>query len=205
MQNISLNSGKDGDAKPHHTKGKGGAMHKEQQKHLYDTKSDTADKMNGYHGYSAYTGPTQVSGSSGFTWVKRRKPEASSILSDGSRSKISAMDPTFAKGTYDLTKNGTDVSERKHTYNASHRDEASKHVLSKQQGRNVQSESFDVADIYNSNYYVDFDLAEKTNAHTNAQVSSKSLNKYIYIYVQMILIEIHNFSLIFFKEPYKLW
>ncbi|CAK8540674.1 unnamed protein product [Lathyrus sativus] len=168
-ENISLNAGKDGkegDGK----KGKGGAMHKEQQKHLYDTKSDTAEKVNGYDGYSAYTGPTQVSGSSGFTWVKRRKPEPSSILSDGSRSKISAMDPTFAKGTYELTKHGMNVSERKHNnYNASHRNETSKNALPKHLGHNGQSESFDAADIYNSNYYMDFDLADKTDTHKNAQ------------------------------------
>ncbi|CAI8591860.1 unnamed protein product [Vicia faba] len=170
MQNISLNSGKDGkdgNGKPHHTKGKGGAIHKDQQKHLYDTKSETAEKMNGYNSYSAYTGPTQVSGSSGFTWVKRRKPEVSSILSDGPKSKISAMDPTFAKGTYDLMKNGTDISERKHTCNTSHRDETSKYAQPKHQGRNGQS--FDVADIYSSNYNMDFDLADKTDAHTNPQ------------------------------------
>ncbi|CAL5191170.1 unnamed protein product [Lathyrus oleraceus] len=176
-ENTSLNAGKDGkegDGKPHHTKGKGGATHKEQQKHLYDAKSDTAEKINGYNGYSAYTGPTQVSGSSGFTWVKRRKPEASSILSDGSRSKISAMDPTFAKDTYELTKHRMDVSERKHNnHNASHRDETSKYAQPKYPGRNVQSGSFDVADIYSSNYYMDFDLADKPDTHINAQDHTK--------------------------------
>lgn len=204
MQNISLDAGKDGkegDGKPHHTKGKGGATHKEQQKHLYDAKSDTAEKINGYNGYSAYTGPTQVSGSSGFTWVKRRKPEASSILSDGSRSKISAMDPTFAKGTYELTKHRMDVSERKHNnHNASHRDETSKYARPKYPGRNVQSGSFDVADIYSSNYYMDFDLADKPDTHINAQVSSKSSNKFVYT---NDMIKIHISLLIFLQDHTK--
>lgn len=168
MQNISQNARKCDDGKAHHTKGKVGPVQKEQQKHLFDSKSDqAAQKSNGYNGYSGYSGPAPVSGSSGFKWAKSRKPDASSILSDGSRSKISAMDPTFAKGTYDLTKHGMEVSERRHNYNTSHDDEPSKRVVKKQQGRNV--ESFDVSDIYHSNYFMDFDLTDKPDAQMNPQ------------------------------------
>ena len=166
MQNVSQNACRDDEGKPHHTKGEGGAMNKELEKHLKDAKSEAAQAMNGYNGYSSYSGPAPVTGSSGFTWVKRRKPEASSILSDGSRSKISALDPNFAKGTYDLTKHRIEVSERKLNYNLSHRDETSKFALQNHCGRNAGS--FDVADIYHSNYYMDFDLTDKTdeiNAH----------------------------------------
>ena len=159
MQNISQNACRDDDGKSHHTKGKGGAMHKEQEKHLNDAKSEAAQAINGYNGYSSYSGPVPVTGSSSFTWEKRRKPDTSSMLSYGSRSKISALDPTFAKGTYNLTKHGINVSEIKHNYSLSHHDNTSKHVLPKHRGRNVGS--FDVADIYHSN--MDFDLTDKTD------------------------------------------
>lgn len=179
MQNISQNACRDDDGKAHITKGKVGGMHKEQQKPSYDAKSEASQVMNGCNGYSgAYSGPAPVTGSSGFTWAKRRKPDASSILSDGSRSKISALDPTFAKGTYDLTKHGIEVSERKHNYNNNNRshiqDETSKHVSQKQWGRNGRWESFDGADTYRSNYYMEFDLTEKKDALINIQVSLKS-------------------------------
>ncbi|KAJ1421428.1 Serine/threonine-protein kinase, active site [Sesbania bispinosa] len=169
MQNASQNTYRD-DGKAHHTKGKAGAMHKEQQKPLYDAKSEVAQMMNGSsNGYSVYSGPAPVTGSSGFTWAKRRKPDTSSILSDGSRSKISELDPTFAKGTYDLTKHGIQVSERKHNYNTSHQDETSLHVLQMHQAHHGQRESFDVDDAYHSNHYMEFDLSEKTDALINTQ------------------------------------
>ncbi|GAU19810.1 hypothetical protein TSUD_170350, partial [Trifolium subterraneum] len=167
QKNISQNPRRDDDGKEHYTKGRVGAVHREQQRHLYDAKSDNVQRMNGYNGYSVYSGPAPVSGSSGFTWAKRRKPDASSVLSDGSRSKISALDPTFAKGTYDLTKHGMEVSERKHHYNTRHHDEPSKHLVQKHLGHKV--ESFDAADVYNSNYFMDLDLIEKSDIQINEQ------------------------------------
>ncbi|XP_045793768.1 protein IMPAIRED IN BABA-INDUCED STERILITY 1-like isoform X3 [Trifolium pratense] len=167
MQNISQNPRRDDDGKEHQTKGRVGAMHKEQQRHLYDAKSDNVQRLNGYNGYSVYSGPAPVSGSSGFTWAKRRKPDASSVLSDGSRSKISALDPTFAKGTYDLTKQGIEVSERKYHYNTRHHDEIPKHAVPKHLGHKV--ESFDAADVYNANYFMDLDLIDKSDNQIDAQ------------------------------------
>lgn len=152
------------DGKAHVKKVKVGAMHKEKPKPSYDAKSEAAQAANGCNGHSVYTGPAPVSGSTGFTWAKGRKPEASSILSDSSRSKISALDPTFAKGTYDLTKHDTEVSERKHSYNTSHQDENSNYVSQKYQAPRVQQKSFDVADTYNSNYYMEFDFTDKMDA-----------------------------------------
>ncbi|XP_061365995.1 cyclin-dependent kinase C-2 C-like [Gastrolobium bilobum] len=139
MQNISQNTVRD-DGKAHIAKVKVGARHKEQLQPSHHAKSETAQMMNGCNGYSVYSGPAPVSGSSGFTWAKMRKQDSSSALSDGSRSKISALDPSFAKGTYDLTKQGIEVSERKHNYNA-----------------------------YHSNHYLEFDPTEKTDALINAQ------------------------------------
>lgn len=92
------------DGKTHVTKGKGGgAMHKDHTKPSMDTMSETSQMVNvaDSNGYSV---PVQVQGSNDYSWTKRRKQDASSTLSDGSRSKISALDPHFAKGTYDLTK-----------------------------------------------------------------------------------------------------
>ncbi|XP_045793766.1 probable serine/threonine-protein kinase At1g54610 isoform X2 [Trifolium pratense] len=166
-ENISQNPRRDDDGKEHQTKGRVGAMHKEQQRHLYDAKSDNVQRLNGYNGYSVYSGPAPVSGSSGFTWAKRRKPDASSVLSDGSRSKISALDPTFAKGTYDLTKQGIEVSERKYHYNTRHHDEIPKHAVPKHLGHKV--ESFDAADVYNANYFMDLDLIDKSDNQIDAQ------------------------------------
>lgn len=174
MQNISQNASRD-DGKTHPTKGKGGAMHKEQPKHSFDAKSEAAQMMNGSNGYSVYSGPVPVTGSSGFTWAKRRKPDASSTLSDSSRSKISALDPTFAKGTYDLTKHRIDVSERKYSYIASRLDENSKHVSQKHRVRHGRRGSFDAADTYHTNYYMDFVPTEKIDTLVNNQVSFKIL------------------------------
>ncbi|XP_027350818.1 protein IMPAIRED IN BABA-INDUCED STERILITY 1-like isoform X2 [Abrus precatorius] len=160
-ENISQNACTD-DGKTRITKGKVGAMHKEQPKASYDAKSEAAQLMNGSNGFSAYSGPAPVSGSSGFTWVKRKKHD-SSILSDGSRSKISALDPAFAKGTYDLTKHGIEVSERNHNY----QDEISNHLSQKHQAHHVQS--FDAADACHSNYYMEFDLTDKTDSLIDTQ------------------------------------
>ncbi|RDX74679.1 Protein IMPAIRED IN BABA-INDUCED STERILITY 1, partial [Mucuna pruriens] len=163
MQNISQNAGID-DGREHVTKGKVGAMHKEQSKPSNDAKSEADQVGNDSNGYAVYSGPAPVSGSSGFTWAKRRKPEASSILSDGSRSKISSLDPTFAKGTYDLTKHGIEVSERKHSYNTM--DETSNYILQNYQASRVQQKSFDVADTfqYQSNCYMEFDFTDKMDS-----------------------------------------
>ncbi|KAL5167385.1 Protein IMPAIRED IN BABA-INDUCED STERILITY 1 [Glycine soja] len=169
MQNDSQNAAPD-DGRAHVTKGKvAGAMHKEQPKPSYDAKSEAAQVVNGCNGYSVYSGPSPVSGSSGFTWAKRRKPKASSILSNGSIRKVSALDPTFAKGTYVLTEHGIEVSERKHSYNTNHQDVTSNYVSKKYLAPRVQQKSFDVADTYNSNYYMDFDFTDKMDALIDTQ------------------------------------
>ncbi|OIV90232.1 hypothetical protein TanjilG_01428 [Lupinus angustifolius] len=162
MQNIPQNSGKDkDDGKGHLTKGKGGgAMHKEQPKHSMDTLSDASQNMNvidNVKGYSVHSGQVQPPGSSGFTWEKRRKPDASSALSDGERSKISALDPNFAKGTYDLTRQA--ILERKYNDNHAHQDETSRHVLQKHQAQHGQPKvqmDFDPAELLNAQGYKEY-------------------------------------------------
>ncbi|KAK7374541.1 hypothetical protein VNO80_07971 [Phaseolus coccineus] len=163
MQNNSQNAGTD-DGRAHVAKVKIGALHKEQPKPSCDENSEAAQVVDGCNGNSLYSGPAPVSASSGFTWAKRRKPEASSILSDCSRSKISALDPTFSKGAYDLTKHGIEVSERKHSFNTRHKDRTSTYVLPIYQPPRIQQKSFDAADTYNSNYYMEFDFTDKSDA-----------------------------------------
>ncbi|MED6149437.1 hypothetical protein PIB30_062367 [Stylosanthes scabra] len=68
---------------------------------------------------SGFSVPAQV----GYDWVKRRKQDASSTLSDGSRSKISALDTTFAKGTYDLNRQMFTALERKYNDKQGYHDE----------------------------------------------------------------------------------
>ncbi|RDX81586.1 Protein IMPAIRED IN BABA-INDUCED STERILITY 1, partial [Mucuna pruriens] len=102
MQNIYENAHRD-EGKTLLTKGKGGGMYKEHTKPPLDAMSEASQMVNVANG-NGYSVPVQVQGSTdAFTWAKRRKQDASSTLSDGSRSKISALDPHFAKGTYDLT------------------------------------------------------------------------------------------------------
>nr|KYP60406.1 putative serine/threonine-protein kinase At1g54610 family [Cajanus cajan] len=97
-ENIPQNARRD-DGNAHLTKGKGGAMH---TKPTMDAMSETSQIMNLANG-NGYSVPVHPGSTNDFTWAKRRKQDASSTLSDGSRSKISALDPHFAKGTYDLT------------------------------------------------------------------------------------------------------
>ncbi|KAI9121703.1 hypothetical protein K1719_008736 [Acacia pycnantha] len=136
-QNNSQKAVKD-DVKTNFNRGKGGAMHREPSKPSTEAMSETF-QINGVpHGFSTLVGPPPASGASGFAWAKRRKPEASSTLSDGSKSKISALDPTFARGTYDLTRHVMDVAERKYKDNTSH------------QARHIRHEHVDASDKYST-------------------------------------------------------
>ncbi|MED6221550.1 hypothetical protein PIB30_055893 [Stylosanthes scabra] len=153
LHHNAQNSGRDD--KAYQTKGRVGVMPKEQQhKPLYDARSEAA-KTNASHGYSVHSGPgmAAASGSTGFTWAAKRRKDAASTLSDGSRSKISGLDPNFAKGTYDLSKQGIDVSQRNQSYPNFH-DETSHH----------QSESFDGADEY-----LDYDPTERADSMISTQ------------------------------------
>ncbi|KAL1291541.1 probable serine/threonine-protein kinase At1g54610 isoform X2 [Arachis ipaensis] len=85
------------DGRSHIQKGIGG--HKDHLHPEMDAVSDLSQMVNIADG-NGFTVPAQ----GGYDWVKRRKQDASSTLSDGSRSKISALDPNFAKGTYDLNR-----------------------------------------------------------------------------------------------------
>lgn len=152
MKNNSQNAHKD-DGKVHLPKEQRDAMHRRAMESSLNAMMKTTRSMDMPHRFSV---TVPVSESSGFTSAKNRKVNAASTLSDSSRSKISALDPSFAKGTYDLTKQGIDVSERKYDNNASHQD--------------------DTAD---SNHYlnasIDFDPSEQIDVLIHTQVTLKSL------------------------------
>ncbi|XP_054804147.1 cyclin-dependent kinase C-2 C-like isoform X2 [Prosopis cineraria] len=158
-QNNSQKVVKD-DVKSYLHKGKGEAMQKEPSKPSIEIMSQTS-QINGVpRGFSILAGPAPASGASGFAWAKRRKPEVSSTLSDGSKSKISALDPTFAKGTYNLTRHVIDVAERKFKGNTGH------------QTKSGQPEHIDASDTY-SNLSTNFDSMETPDSVTDTQGHEK--------------------------------
>ncbi|KAK4279406.1 hypothetical protein QN277_011192 [Acacia crassicarpa] len=167
MQNVSQNARKD-DGKMHLPKEKGGAKHTGASKPSSNaTSGATRVLMDASQGFSV---PMQVPGSNGFNWSKNRKGDAASTLSDGSKSKISALDPSFAKGTYDLTKRSTDLSERKYIGNASHHNKTYNNHRQQKHQIHAAPDSLSEADEYN---YTDVDPSEQTNIVINPQSHRK--------------------------------
>ncbi|PON65991.1 Serine/threonine protein kinase [Parasponia andersonii] len=133
---------------------KGGHLHGESFKPSFDTVSETyqyRDMGSQQGGDTTFSGPIPVSASSGFAWATaatRRKNDGTSAISDGSKSQFSALDPSFAKSTYVLPQDFVrrmDTKLRKQQRNLSH-----------------QPESFDTADLYQSQ-----DHTYKKKAFTN--------------------------------------
>ncbi|KAA0039451.1 putative serine/threonine-protein kinase [Cucumis melo var. makuwa] len=94
------------------SKEQGDVFQRDPQKQLFDTTSESqAATAPNQRGDSAFTAPIPVSASSGFSWVKKRKEEATSAISDGLKSQISALDPSFANYTFEITK-----KQNGHTY-----------------------------------------------------------------------------------------
>ncbi|XP_062151128.1 protein IMPAIRED IN BABA-INDUCED STERILITY 1-like isoform X3 [Alnus glutinosa] len=110
-----------------------------------DTMSETSQMINPSQGDSGYSGPAQVSGSTGFTWAKRRKEDATSTISDGSKSKISALDPYFAKSSY-VTKKENDLLCRA----VANSIESAKFAMKRQQRHLDRPDSFDSSETYHS-------------------------------------------------------
>ena len=129
-------------------------------------------------GDSTFSGPVQVSASSGFAWAQAtsRKEDVTSMISDGSRSQFSALDPSFAKASYGIPKPGNQVQDQVLLHRV-----CSKHETTRKQLRTLshhQPESFDASDfvyqspeisqmgvlaksmvIYSSNHFVIFALS----------------------------------------------
>ena len=132
-------------------------MHREPYKPSLDAMSEASETMLEPLGFA---GAVPISVASGLVWAKRRQPDATSTLSDGSRSKISARDTSFAKGTYDLSRYRTEVLERSsHNDNGSHQ-----RMHPAQHGHPI--ESYDAADVYHSpEAMVDFDPTEQPGVY----------------------------------------
>ena len=154
----------------HIPKGKGSFVRGEAAKASFDTMSETSQVGEGDS--STYSGPTEVPAPSGFTWAKRRKEAAvQSTISDGSKSKISALDPSFAKTSY-LTKiENDDLLSRV----------LNKHAMQKQQQQQQQQhqlerpDSFDASDIYHShNISMTFSEKEETDSLRSKKVREQS-------------------------------
>jgi hypothetical protein len=130
----------------------------------FDTMSETSQVGEGDS--STYSGPTEVPAPSGFTWAKRRKEAAvQSTISDGSKSKISALDPSFAKTSYLTKKENDDLLSRV----------LNKHAMQKQQHQLERPDSFDASDIYHShNISMTFSEKEETDSLRSKKVREQS-------------------------------
>ncbi|KAM4125199.1 hypothetical protein ACB094_01G290600 [Castanea mollissima] len=143
----------------HIPKGKGTSMRGEPLKPSFDTMSETSQVMNTSQGDSTYSGPSEVAAPSGFTWAKRRKEVfAASTISDGSKSKISALDPSFAKTSYSTKKGNEDLLSKVLT----------KHAIQKQQRH---PDSFDTSELFRSH---DMSMAFSEKEEPDASKTNKS-------------------------------
>lgn len=147
----------------HIPKGKGTSMRGEPLKPSFDTMSETSQVMNTSQGDSTYSGPSEVAAPSGFTWAKRRKEVvAASTISDGSKSKISALDPSFAKTSYSTKRGNEDLLSKVLT----------KHAIQKQQRH---PDSFDTSELYPSHdMSMAFSEKEEPDASKTNKVSVQS-------------------------------
>lgn len=143
-------------------------LRRESFKPSFDTVSETYqyhDLSTQQGGDTTFSGPIPVSASSGFAWATaaaiRRKDDVTSAISDGSKSQFSALDPSFAKSTYGLPKLvSQDFEGRK---------DSKREMRKQQRNLNHQPESFDTADLYQSQ-----DHTYQKGALTNNLVSIKA-------------------------------
>ncbi|XP_022133888.1 probable serine/threonine-protein kinase At1g54610 isoform X3 [Momordica charantia] len=128
----------------------GDVFKREPQKPTYDTKSEASQALTGTNqGDSAFTAPLPVSASSGFAWVKKRKEEATSTISDGLKSQISALDPSFANYTIDLTKYQNGYKKIPANYESYGTQDSTAYEIQKQQRRKYDfPDSFDATVDY---------------------------------------------------------
>ncbi|KAJ7971019.1 GPCR kinase [Quillaja saponaria] len=171
VQNNTQFVRKDNGSNTYLSKGKRGALRRELLKPSFDTLSETSRVMNASQGYSETSGPEPFTGSSGFTWAKTRRAYHGSTLSDGSKSRVSALDSSFAIGIYDFRKqDNIDVSEIKETNDWDREtDETAKHEAQKH--KVGCPESFDAADVcHYQDISMEFHHQEQTDALINSQV-----------------------------------
>jgi hypothetical protein len=133
-----------------YAKGRKGASR--EQNLFSDTISETAQATKGHY---SFTGPAQVTASSGFAWAKTRKEDSTSTVSydpSVSSSQISAEDSSrfnFANSSFDFTKaeNGRN----------NFLEDSAKHVMQKQHN---QSDPFDSLNASEAYYFNDLNRTE---------------------------------------------
>lgn len=133
-----------------YVKGRKGASR--EQNLFSDTISETAQATKGHY---SFTGPAQVTASSGFAWAKTRKEDSTSTVSydpSVSSSQISAEDSSsfnFANSSFDFTnaENG-----RNNFLEAS-----AKHVMQKQHNQSDPCDSLNASEAY---YFNDLNRTE---------------------------------------------
>lgn len=130
----------------------------EVQKPLVDDREEASHVKNASHGDIPFSGPLQVSTSSGFAWAKRRKDDASVRSHSRSISRghiINALEPSaalHARNNCDLRKheNG-DVIHVARTDSRGHDSyETAKLAMLKQWSQFERPDSFDASDGYHS-------------------------------------------------------
>ncbi|XP_041004431.1 protein IMPAIRED IN BABA-INDUCED STERILITY 1-like [Juglans microcarpa x Juglans regia] len=163
MQDSTQLADSNNDIYAHTPNGKDGFVRRAPLKLSFDTQSETSQVMDASQGDSTFSGPTEVSASSGFAWAKRQKADAASTISDGSKSKISALDPSFAKSSY-ITKKESDLLSRV-LFNSI---ETAKHEMKKQQHQLDRPDSSEASDAFHSpDVSMTFRQKEETGALTN--------------------------------------
>lgn len=131
---------------------------REVQKPLVDNREEASHVKNASHGDIPFSGPLQVSTSSGFAWAKRRKDDASIRSHTRSTSRgqvINALEPSAAlhtRNNYDSRKhengdiiNGSRTDSRGHDSS-----EAAKIAMLNQWSQLERPDSFDASDGYHS-------------------------------------------------------
>ncbi|KDO55459.1 hypothetical protein CISIN_1g005119mg [Citrus sinensis] len=131
---------------------------REVQKPLVDNREEASHVKNASHGDIPFSGPLQVSTSSGFAWAKRRKDDASIRSHTRSTSRgqvINALEPSAAlhtRNNYDSRKheNG-DIINGSRTDSRGHDSlEAVKIAMLNQWSQLERPDSFDASDGYHS-------------------------------------------------------
>lgn len=163
------------------SKEQGDIFQRDPQKQLYDTTSEGSQAATApnQRGDSAFTAPIPVSASSGFAWVKKRKEEATSTISDGLKSQISALDPSFANYTFELTK-----KQNGHT-NIPVSSGAQDYEIRKQQRRKHDfPESFDASEAHP---FLDMSNELYSKPPSNATTNLVSMPSFTYKTLQKLI------------------
>ncbi|KAF8399540.1 hypothetical protein HHK36_015407 [Tetracentron sinense] len=161
-----------------------------------DSVQEASHVKNASQGDLPFSGPLQVTASSGFAWAKRRKDDAASIRSrsrSSSRGQVfSALDPP----SHVLHANDTSDSKRQENWDALHGGRTDSrghdsHEIAKCANRNPWSQferpdSFDASDVYHSQelsvaLYQREEMMAKRNNLVSIVIRANYANSFIYL------------------------